>query len=587
MTRLTDLRKRLARLRARRNRLRWEAALAAAALAVLWVLGAVFLLDWLLALTRLQRVILMGVGAAGLVWAFRRFALPWLRGRETELDMALLVERQQHIDSDLVAAVQFESPEAPEWGSVELEQAVVETVAERGKKLNVYEGFSMRPVWRRAGLLAATLALWVLVGALFPGHVGVFLERLALSARHYPTRTVIRSITVNGHPVDPIHPGRTVVPARFGEPVRFEVHCWGELPPGGSSRLTAERSRVRATVQLLPGEGGRGVYVGEFPRLVESAGYQLFLGDAWTDPGRLKVTKLPAVDLQLEVTPPAYARSRQAAGSAPTGLRQIAVLEGSRVALHLTSDKRLRKAALTIEEPETGYTAPLRRRTDGDAGDGVDRWVLDAPGTPLDAVVSPIRYTVQVTDEDGQQLPQPIEGMIRLQADFAPRITAAMVTRLVLPTARPTIHYRAMDDHGLAAVSVFHEVVRPDGSVEEGETTVYELPEDAVPERNREEAYRFDLKGLNLRKGDVVRVTMRARDFRGPREGRVGSAESITLEVTDEQGILAGMMEADRRSANELRDMIERQLGVGDLPPAVAAPDDAGPDGAEPPEEPQ
>jgi hypothetical protein len=115
-------------------------------------------------------------------------------------------------------------------------------------------------------------------------------------------------------------------------------------------------------------------------------------------------------------------------------------------------------------------------------------------------------------------------------------------------------------------VSVFYEVVHRDGSVEEGESIVYELPEGASPERNREEAHVFYLGELDLREGDIVRVTMRARDFRGPREGRVASAEPITLEVTDEQGILAGMMEADRHSANELKAMIERQLGVGDLP---------------------
>lgn len=196
----------------------------------------------------------------------------------------------------------------------------------------------------------------------------------------------------------------------------------------------------------------------------------------------------------------------------------------------------------------------------------MDRWILDRADTPLDAVVDPIRYVVQVTDVDDQQLLQPIEGVIRLQADFAPRIAAAAITRLVLPTARPTIYFRAMDDHGLAAITVYHETVHPDGSVDEGETSVYELPETATPERNIEAEYVFQLTPLELRKGDIVQVTMRARDFRGPRDGRVASAEAITLEVTDEQGILAGMMEADRHSARELKTMINRQLGVGDLP---------------------
>jgi hypothetical protein len=249
-----------------------------------------------------------------------------------------------------------------------------------------------------------------------------------------------------------------------------------------------------------------------------------------------------------------------------TSLRQVSVLEGSRVALHLASDKQLREAVFTVKEPEEGREHALRRREDNSVADGVDRWILDQPDTPLYAVVEPIRYTLQVIDQDDQQLAQPIEGVIRLQADFAPRIAAAAVTRLVLPTARPTIYYRAMDDHGLSAITIYHDTVHPDGTVDEGETPVYELQDNEAPERNLEAEYAFDLSSLDLRKGDMVQVTLRARDFRGPREGRVASAEPIELEVTDEQGILAGVMEADRHSARELKTMINRQLGVGDLP---------------------
>jgi len=541
-------------------------AFGAVALAALWILAAMFLFDWLLEMTRLQRALMLAVGVVLVIWAFRRYALPWLGQRESELEMALFVERQQHIDTDIVAAVQFESPEAPEWGSVQLEQAVVETVAERGKRLNVYEGFSTGPMWRRMLLLTATLGLWAIISVVFPDYVITFLNRAVLGLQHYPTRTVIESITVNGRDVDPVYPDRTVIKTQFGEPIHFEVRCSGELPDRGTARLTARRSGVRAVVDLAANSGSDGRYVGEFPRLVESARYQLYLGDAWTEPGRLVVPKLPAVDVALEVFPPGYARRTDESEPMLTGLRQISVLEGSRVVLHLTSDKTLREAVFTIKQPEEGGEFQLRRREDDASDDGVDRWILDQPDTPLDAVVDPIRYTVQVTDEDEQQLLQPIEGVIRLQADFAPRIAAAAITRLVLPTARPTIYFRAMDDHGLAAITIYHETVHPDGSVDEGETSVYELPETATPERNIEAEYVFQLTPLDLRKGDVVQVTMRARDFRGPRDGRVASAEAITLEVTDEQGILAGMMEADRHSARELKTMINRQLGVGDLP---------------------
>ena len=130
MTKLSKLHARLRRLRRRRQSLRWGTGYSALVIAVLWVLVGTFLVDWLFHTNQLQRVVLLVIGRTGnhravgllvaaagiVVWAFRRYTRPWLGARESEVDMALMVERQKHIDSDLVAALQFESPEAPAWG---------------------------------------------------------------------------------------------------------------------------------------------------------------------------------------------------------------------------------------------------------------------------------------------------------------------------------------------------------------------------------------------------------------------------------------------------------------------------------------
>ena len=88
------------------------------AIAVLWALAGVFALDWCFQrnIDLLQRLLLLGLAAAGVIWAFVRFALPWLGKREDDTDMALLVQRQAGIDSDLVAALQFESADAAQLG---------------------------------------------------------------------------------------------------------------------------------------------------------------------------------------------------------------------------------------------------------------------------------------------------------------------------------------------------------------------------------------------------------------------------------------------------------------------------------------
>ena len=111
---LRALRKRLYRLRRRRRWFRRAAAASAVAIALLLALAGVFALDWCFErnVDVWQRLLLLGLAAVATVWAFVRFAVPWLGKREDIVELALLVERQTGIDSDLVAALEFESPEA-------------------------------------------------------------------------------------------------------------------------------------------------------------------------------------------------------------------------------------------------------------------------------------------------------------------------------------------------------------------------------------------------------------------------------------------------------------------------------------------
>ena len=71
------------------------------------------------------------------------------------------------------------------------------------------------------------------------------------------------------------------------------------------------------------------------------------------------------------------------------------------------------------------------------------------------------------------------------------------------------------------------------------------------------------LDGLGLTLGDQVRVFVRATDYRGDAAGRAAESEPILLEVTDERGILAGLLESDERSIEQLDAIIDRELKVG------------------------
>src|SRR5688572_10674938 len=115
-SRLATLRSQLASLRRARAGVRAATAWSALGTAALWALAAMFALDVAFELPIPQRLVVILLAGAGIAWAYWRFTRPLLGRRESEIDMALLVERQQEIDSDLVAALQFESPEANRWG---------------------------------------------------------------------------------------------------------------------------------------------------------------------------------------------------------------------------------------------------------------------------------------------------------------------------------------------------------------------------------------------------------------------------------------------------------------------------------------
>jgi len=553
MNRLEQLRRELIGLAHRRRRLRRATAAAAVLAACLVLLLAMLWADWAMNMSRAQRAAMLALGVGALVWVVRRYVRPWLFQREGPWDMALLVERQAAIDSDVIAALQFESTEARRWGSPALRQAVIDSVAERSPDLPLEPGLPTAPLRRRTRLLALAVVGWLAVAVLCPRHVAVFFQRIVFSQKHYPSRTSIVALSINGVAVDATVPGRVAVAQ--GRSARFEMTVRGKLPESGEVRLVAAVSGSRTTIELKSAGEQPGRYVAETGGLSETLDYQCVVNDAWTESGRLDVVALPTADLQFEVLPPSYASV--AGGRMPPGLRQVSVVEGSRVMLRLLAFKPLQQATVNI----AGREFPLR--LDRDRQSKPQSWLLDDPQSPLFAVVEPVAYSIQVLDVDKMSLEKPIEGAIRVEPDLKPKVAGAIVSPQVLPTALPTVYYRAGDDFGLARLVVARQVVRADGQVSADEIEVYAHREGQPLSKELNGQTTIDLSPLGLHKGDEVRVELRATDFRGPRVGQTGVSAPLVFQVTDEQGILSMINQSDRLSAEQLKTMIQRQLDLG------------------------
>lgn len=568
-TRLKPLRRQISHLRAQRQQARWLTGYAAVFLAVAWVLAAIFLLDWLFEMGRIERVLAIAVGVGAIAWAIGRFTLPWLGQSESDLDVALLVEKKQGIDSDLVAAMQFESPEAAQWGSPQLESAVIEYVADFGRGWNLLEGFDRQQMVRRMALVLVTVVLVGLALVVFPKHSRVFLSRLMMSSEHYPTKTQIQQVVVNGQPVELRPAGQVTAFCPYGEPLRFQVVCAGDLPEDGVIELQSAASGLKTTVELKPlSKGGRftalghvaegeRVYEGELPRLVDTLHCQLYLGDAWTDPARLEVLPLPTIESRLTVTPPPYAK-QQMLEEQRENSRQLAVIEGSRVDIEIEcSNKELSKAEIEIDEVKY----PL-----APSAESSSVWRLDSTDTPLEYVDQPIAYRLLVVDEHGMQPQRPIAGYIRIRADRPPQVHSSVVTRYVLPEGRPSIAYRVADDFGIDKL-VMHVQIASSGSQAAEERTVEIRAADSEPIKASGlpliDSAALDLSQFGVSKGDQIKVTLEATDYRGDQPGRATMGEPLVLNVTDESGLLSILSEADERSVRQIDAIIQRQLGIG------------------------
>lgn len=589
---LDGLRSELNRLRNTRQMVRGTSGLAVLLQAVLLILAGGFVLDWLLDMSPAQRFILLTLMVLAMVWCYRRLVRPWFGQDDDLIELALNVERKHGIDNDLVSALQFESPQARNWGSVQLESAVITQVAELTPQLDVFEGTSFADFRRRLITLAVVTAVLVLASGLFPGYFHAYLNRLLLGSHQYPTATQIVEVVINGQSV--IDPSGTITPeisSPFGHPVDFTVRTAGEAPAVSTCRvhiqslhgsvstevrLSREVSRdAPKTPTVKQGDSGASgnapdnsattdassddivqMFQGELPRLMDSVTIQVFAGDARSSPVTVVATPLPIVEPELSVTPPEYVRAVMPPDEKTESQRTLSVVEGSRVDLTVRSlNKPLEMVELTIGDSDFRLTPSDSEKLE---------WTLDVRGTAFAAISETIRYQIQARDQEGLELESPIHGMIRLRTDQAPRLAISARTRKVVPTANPPITWSASDDFGLSRVVARIQVARSDGEVLESEVEVAARSAGSIPQTTLRGTYPLDLSSFKLVKGDELKVTFAAYDYRGSAEPAISYSEPIQLQLTDRQGILSGLLETDEESARQLDAIIRRELGIGD-----------------------
>ncbi len=533
MSKLRAVHHGIGRLKRRRASVRVGSALAWALSVLLWVLAGAFVLDVLLRMGLLERGIALTAVAAVAAWLLVKHVGPALLRREDPIELALMVERQQGLTTDLVAALQFNETRRAQYGSYQLREAVVDCMDDASGELDFLEGFDRRQLGRRGLVLAVTAVLVVGPALVFPAYAGAFASRLMLGSAHYPTATRIEQIGAPGPR------------AAYGRPVEFRIRAAGKLPASGTVKVEALGSGLTTELNLAPSPDDPAMYTASLPRALDDMEYTVRLGDAYTEPRRVELIPLPMVVLDLQTTPPAYAVGKVDPAGSPT--RRV-VLAGSNVVPVITADKPLQSATITIDQ----QNYPLTRR--GDA------FVMDGPASPLGKVDQRVRMSVNVVDADGLSLPEPLQASIQVRSDLPPRIAAASASRHVVPTATPRIRFTAVDEFGLDRVEAVVTVVHPDGRRVDSTLPVV-APRGAVAELT--DWMTLELADFDLDKGSRLSVLLRAVDHRGDQDGAIAYSDAVVFQVTDVAGLLNAMNELDAQMVEKLDEIIRVQLGIG------------------------
>ncbi len=567
MSGLQTFRSKLGGLRTRRTITRWQTALSRGMVLLVMAWFAMLALDFSLRLDTIPRLGVVIVTLALLAWRTHRHVLPGLSHDETVIDIALLLERTHGVDSDLVAALQFDTSANRSDGSLRLQRAVIERAAKISETLDLRSAVPRQHA-RRASWLAACAGLSVaILWLLFPGHCHAFWNRLWLSDAAYPTRTIIEDIAVNGRSDD----WRVVE----GEAISLLVKCTGVVPIGGLATLRGVETGDSTTVTLrhIDESVEFAVYAADGPELNEPVELSLQIGDASMLPRRIEIIRHPLVELTMEAAAPAYMQRDTVRHQE----HYVQVMEGSALDLSIRCTNRKRLTSVQLQLIRDNDAAEPDPTTFVPTDDSGVKWRLVAQASGLTRIVNDFQFRVVALDEDGLGTFHPIEGAVRVKRDRAPTATVASQHHSLMPNAKPTITYAAEDDFGIGAVRLYVRragsrepdpaaLPTRDGSepVEDVASFELPLPEPSGTNRRRMHSadYVLDLGPFNLVKGDKLLVWSEVTDYRGTWPGVSAVSESIELEVTDERGVLDAILRSDADAEQMLTDVIEKELGL-------------------------
>ncbi len=446
---------------------------------LLWVLlEALFFLSppWR---TGLGILALLATGGA-LAFALKRH-LPVLLSQHR---FALFVERRcPPLQQRLISALELSDTD-PSLHSPALLAAASERAAALLRAANPAQILDRQPLYAHLRLLGSATAVVLLCGALFGNDLAQAAQRCAhpLTAYERPPRTLIT-----------VRPGNLEIIK--GEDATLQVHFAGDKPRRARIVRRASAEAPYQIEELVVNRADSVTYT--FPQVQRSFHYAIAVGDDRSPEYEVRVIDPPAVKrLRLHYQYPAYSqlpdRIEEESGD-------IQGLPGTRVALEITANKPLSKAALVLDD-----TLSLAAQLDG----ATTRIALQIERTGA--------YHIDLVDRKGATNRDPIRYAIQVREDQKPVVAITDPGRdSDLPEAlKVLLKAEASDDFSVEEIAL---VYRVNNSPEQRQVLSIN------PQREVLVSYIWDLSAANLLPEDRIYYHLEALDnnqVAGPQKGQ-------------------------------------------------------------------
>lgn len=421
-----------------------------------------------------------------------------------------------------------------------MDQSLLE-IDERVKDINFSESVSTRSLKKSGRLLGLAGMAFLLLFALFAQNFYQAGYRLLHPNMEF-TKAPDFQISVS--------PGN--VQKLKNESIEITAKVSGRIPEKINLNLKEASSDAEFSHTVFPDKDNSFKY--RIEHLQDSTEYYFSLENVSTPKYLISVVELPLVRyLQVKVTPPNY--SRISPKFLEENVGDISCLKGSLVEINLHSNKNLASARLIFNDHQQKDLEVTANRAKG-----------------AFKVMKDGSYHIELVDVYHFQSKDPIEYRIAMIEDIAPTVAIRVPGRDVDLTEdmRVPLSIEADDDFGFSSLRLAFQVFRGESPLVDTSMHYLSLP---VPAETREKLlveYLWDVAGLNLFAGDVVRYHAEVFDndlVSGPKMGRspvyavrFPSLEEIYAEVNREQAETYDSFESVYEKSKDLQQNVDKLL---------------------------